>query len=412
MRSWDWLSILARCYVLCFCFVVYTLSAPLLNVGLAALDKGIESLGLHFAVIVIAVFLTGVILFLLPTVPGAIVYMFGGLVISGNCPPKGTDQGFWVGAMVNIIVCFFLKLAACAVQQAGIGGLLGKSLWVRQQAGVHKTVIRCIEAVLRQRGYTAGKVAILCGGPDWPTSVLAGVLGLNLLEMELGTIPIIVYITPLALSGSLYLKKGEGSILAEAADLMFMASILVSMVLWGIASWAVQHELERNREELTRPLAQNVDLEWLDHRAAELEKEVNIGWADVPPAVRAVFALGALVQIMICQAFQLASSYLIGGFEVADGIDALTFIAKWDATEGLFTYPSLALLGLYALTWLCHVQHSRWRRRRIAAPLAAAARELDKVEASWKEEFVKRAEAMELAGKLSQESNDGLRFKL
>ena len=33
------------------------------------------------------------------------------------------------------------------------------------------------------------QVSILCGGPDWPTSVLAGILRLSLVECEIGTLP-------------------------------------------------------------------------------------------------------------------------------------------------------------------------------------------------------------------------------
>merc|ERR1712176_956552 len=149
-------------------------------------------------------FLIGVVAFLLPPVPGMTVYIFGGLVISN---PVTCPWGFWPGTVINIGVCYFLKLFACAVQQKCIGQLLGQSIWVRRTVGVHKVAIRCVEAVLRKPGWTLGKVAILCGGPDWPTSVLAGVLRLSLLQCELGTVPIIGFVVPCSLTGSFYLKR-------------------------------------------------------------------------------------------------------------------------------------------------------------------------------------------------------------
>merc|ERR1719235_901538 len=90
-----------------------------------------------------------------------------------------------------------------------IGEQLGRSLLVRRTVGVHKVPIRCIEKVLRQPGLSVGKVACLCGGPDWPTSVFAGILRLSLLQCELGTVPIIFFVAPCALTGSLYSPKAS-----------------------------------------------------------------------------------------------------------------------------------------------------------------------------------------------------------
>jgi len=169
-----------------FCYTVVPL---LLNVTLSWIIKQLASW--NFMVIMVATFFIGVIAFLLPPVPGMTVYIFGGLIVSDTCP-----AGFFWGAIINIFLCWFLKLAACAVQQKCIGGVLGQSIWVRQTVGVHKVAIRCIEAEMRKPGWTMGKVAILCGGPDWPVSVLAGVLGLSLIQCEIGTIPIIFFVGP------------------------------------------------------------------------------------------------------------------------------------------------------------------------------------------------------------------------
>lgn len=59
--------------------------------------------------------------------------------------------------------------------------------------------MRAIEQVLRRPGMSFGKCMILCGGPagclrrllclsaeDWPTSVLAGILRLSLVQCTIG----------------------------------------------------------------------------------------------------------------------------------------------------------------------------------------------------------------------------------
>ncbi|CAE8688484.1 unnamed protein product, partial [Polarella glacialis] len=182
--------------------VLYVLSPRLLNVFLSWLSSVLENL--NYGIIIAAVIFAGIICFLLPPVPGVPVYVFGGVILADTCP-----LGFTPGCFIAIAVSYVLKLMACAMQQKLIGGLLGRNLKIRCQVGVNKPFIRAIEAVLRRPGLSMGKVAILCGGPDWPTSVLAGVLKLSLFECELGTMPIIVFITPCSLSGSYYLKSSE-----------------------------------------------------------------------------------------------------------------------------------------------------------------------------------------------------------
>merc|ERR1719215_1116475 len=132
-------------------------------------------------------------LFMLPPVPGPPIYLFGGIVLADTCP-----WGFWWGALCNVVLGFVLKLSACAVQQKLIGGLLHSSMWVRQTCGVHTPLMRTIERILQQPGFGLGKVMLLCGGPDWPTSVLAGILGASLFQCEIGTTPIIFAIVPLS----------------------------------------------------------------------------------------------------------------------------------------------------------------------------------------------------------------------
>lgn len=117
------------------------------------------------------------------------------------------------------------------------------------------------------------EVAILCGGPDWPTSVLAGVLGLSVMQCELGTLPIIFFIVPCGLSGSLYLRMDKSDIWARAAQTMIITAMLLNLLLWALAAWAMHRRLEREYDRLRKPLASNVDLEWLDYQAVAAPHE-------------------------------------------------------------------------------------------------------------------------------------------
>ena len=56
--------------------------------------------------------------------------------------------------------------------------------------------------VLRQPGLGFGKCSILCGGPDWPTSVLCGILKLNVWQMVVGLTPMFFYVAPSVVAGA------------------------------------------------------------------------------------------------------------------------------------------------------------------------------------------------------------------
>ena len=53
--------------------------------------------------------------------------------------------------------------------------------------GINSRQMRAIRYCLMQPGLNPAKIAILCGGPDWPTSVLCGILGVPLRESMIGT---------------------------------------------------------------------------------------------------------------------------------------------------------------------------------------------------------------------------------
>src|SRR6056300_2102000 len=57
--------------------------------------------------------------------------------------------------------------------------------------------------VLSQEGLSIPKVAILIGGPDWPTSVLCGIMRLSLPQIILGTTPGVFLILPTCVTGAL-----------------------------------------------------------------------------------------------------------------------------------------------------------------------------------------------------------------
>jgi hypothetical protein len=95
---------------------------------------------------------------------------------------------------------------------------------VRYAVGINSLQMRAIRYCLMQPGLSPAKVAILCGGPDWPTSVLCGILRVPLHEALIGTSPVLVlYLAYTALAGAFTLKTGgecasDATTPAPAAD--------------------------------------------------------------------------------------------------------------------------------------------------------------------------------------------------
>jgi len=380
--GYNWLSMVPKGWTLCLVFFVYQTFPILLNPVFSWLTDIIGELRLWL--IIPLTFWIGMLAFLLPPVPGLTVYVFGGLILSSS------EAGFWGGAVINIFLGWFLKLCACAVQQVIIGGMLGKFLWVRQTVGVHKVAVRSIEAELRRPGFTMGKVAILCGGPDWPTSVLAGMLGLSLVQCELGTLPIIFFVIPCALTGSFYLEKGTSEVWSRSANLMVLASVMVSLSLWAISAWAIQVQLDENHEELSRPLAKNVDLEWLDYKMDQTRKRVSLTWARLPTLIQFFYIVGWAIQVLVLHVMYWGYYQLFTSFEVSDDIDDLSG-CQIGCDGGLIQPFGVVAVGVYVGAWLCRVPVVCWMWGASREPRRKAELELSVLEAQWKDSFVQRA---------------------
>ena len=63
--------------------------------------------------------------------------------------------------------------------------------------------MKAMRLVLSQEGLSIPKVAILIGGPDWPTSVSCGIMRLSLPQIILGTTPVVFLILPTCVTGAL-----------------------------------------------------------------------------------------------------------------------------------------------------------------------------------------------------------------
>lgn len=102
-----------------------------------------------------------------------------------------------------------LKLTACALQQKCIGQRLSRNKWVLQTVGVTSLFTQGIRQLLQEKRLTLAKISILCGGPDWPTSVLAGILKIAMIPNLIGTLPCFLLSSSSVIAGAMMSRKKE-----------------------------------------------------------------------------------------------------------------------------------------------------------------------------------------------------------
>jgi len=379
--EWDPPSILDRVYIIGIAFILYTTCPLLLNVVLAWLRTLLTEV--PFVPLLFVFFMIGLFCFLLPPVPGPPVYLFGGVLLAEYCP-----WGFWPGTIICILVSWLLKLTACAMQQKCIGELLRSSTWVRQTCRVHTPLLRAIEAVLREKGFTMGKITILCGGPDWPTSVGAGVLGLPLWEMLVGTLPIIFFVAPCVMTGSFYLRREESDVWLRASSLMLSATVIVCIILWIGAVWAVQQVLDRRYEELNCPRLADLQLAWLDWRQAQIQASCRAKWSETPTFIVVLLILGALWLICVGHLYYWLPGWCFGSFAVTDDIEDFRWIEGDDA---LFKFNGLLGLCLSIGSLMFIGTAKMWASISTTRARQQTVQRLAKVEDQWKAMWIEEA---------------------
>jgi len=343
--------------------------------------------GLPYSAVLVMTLVSGLICFMLPPVPGVPVYLFAGVLVVGESPFE-----FWPSCGIAICIGYVLKLLACAMQQKLIGELLGHSITVKSQCGINQPFIRAIEQVLRDPStFAVGKVAILCGGPDWPTSVMAGLLKLPLLKMELGTLPIILFIAPCTLSGAFYLKREESAFWSRASSLMISSTLLISLSMWVAAAWAIQEQLDTNNWEVTRPLEKNIDLDFLDYRSIQIRNCFPVKWsahdrhdkdeAVLCGAVRAIAVVGVVLVVGVGHAFYWMPARCFGDFAVTDDIGSFKLYGE---DGGLVKFMGAVRLAITAVGFFGYVILSCYIGSLQKQAFRTRAAELAQEEADWK----------------------------
>eukprot|EP00746_Dinoflagellata_sp_MGD_P005241 gnl/MRDRNA2_/MRDRNA2_110162_c0_seq1.p1 gnl/MRDRNA2_/MRDRNA2_110162_c0~~gnl/MRDRNA2_/MRDRNA2_110162_c0_seq1.p1 ORF type:complete len:974 (-),score=139.96 gnl/MRDRNA2_/MRDRNA2_110162_c0_seq1:87-3008(-) len=308
LQNWNWTSVLTKAaYCGLFYFIIQVGCSQGVTIFLSWLNEKLHHSPLPLWGILVVLFFVGQILFLLPPIPGVPIYLVAGVVITEKCAQNGT--GLWWGVCVACFFSFAVKMVAIALQQKMIGEHFSSSVSIRKLVGVQTVGIRAVEHILEKKGLHTDKVAVLVGGPDWPTSVLTGILRLHLAETLLGSLPCLFLIIPVVLAATCMSKatvdvqRQEQWMCLAHAMLMFAAltqaaaMIVAGFYLHRVAS---EHFAELNQ---LRPEDMEVVEAVKRDRAWKQEYLTRAGWIQTPMYMRAVLVSGAM-----CMSF---SAYLM-----------------------------------------------------------------------------------------------------
>lgn len=336
--KWRWTSVFVKTiYVGIFFVVIQVGVGKMTYLFLSWLNETLESM--DFPVVLGIFYLVGLFMFLLPPVPGVPVYLAGGVILVnvawtrkiGEDPVTGEDimkgdggMSYFAALAFTSMVCFCIKLNAIVFQQRGFGEQMSDNLTVKNFVGVNSVTIRAIGFILSKPGMNRAKVSILVGGPDWPTSVLTGILKLSCVEMLKGSLPVIFLIIPCVCTGGFMLKVNPddpGDIWPSIFGCTLVIAAMVQSFALGAAGYYTEQAAHEHREELLA-MPNDKDVERVEAKnAAKREQYMcKTAWPLLPFGIKVVLLIGTASMVMSCYIINLYASKCFAAFQVTDSI--------------------------------------------------------------------------------------------
>ncbi|KAL7462665.1 hypothetical protein ACHAXS_003041 [Conticribra weissflogii] len=358
MKAWDRSRVLTIAVYWGIAYMILqVICAQLTIVFLSWLIDKTEAFGLYAVTgIMMGV---GTIMFLLPPVPGVPVYLALGIVLTA----QGHQTLGWIGAIFySTGIGLLLKLFASALQQKLIGENLSHFVSIRQFVSVNSNMMRAMKLVLKQRGLSVSKVAILIGGPG--TSVLCGIMRLSLPQIMLGTTPVVFLILPTCLTGALLFMA---SLETESGNPQFswvgtaaaITASLTAMVQFGsmvVAAYYLERAADKRKDEIE---AIEIDLEVkeADDQDELMRKcyRAVTHWRVVPTVMKSILLSSLALITVSCYMVQFFASMCFKEHSLTDSVkDNLDgnplniFLPLGWVAIGLFSAAVLLLWGFCA----------------------------------------------------------------
>ena len=342
--DWEWAPVLLLVGYIGLTIWALQLGTTLTYMGLAVLIEWLITL--HWVLVTFLFFIIGIIMFLVPVIPGLAVYLSAGVILGPTC--ADTFGGFIPASIYGAFMAWIMKFFAHILQQKWLGESLGSRLWVRQAVGINAPLMKAVRYLLEQPGLSLGKVMILCGGPDWPTSVLCGILRVPLFQMLLGLVPICTLTFPTTLAGAFQLKIDDGAAWASAATVFLIVATLLQLVFGCVALYQIEKVRREKADELAK-YPDDAEVLKLDKAAAAASvRYAAVTRLAIMPRLAKFWLFSSVGTLAVSSYFLFfVPSYLFEPFAMTDSISA---VFCWTCEAAIIKMP-LGWIGLVALIY-------------------------------------------------------------
>jgi len=324
-----------------------------------------------FAMLVV-LFIVEIGLFLFPPVAGPPLYMIAAIgIVPKICHGDLMDPDrFWLGIFWSTMFCWFLKLFAVLLEQMAIGKVFSRNVTVKKFIGVQTPFMKGVRAILSQPGCHLAKVAVLCGGPDWPTSVITGIMDLNPMDMLVGSLPVVIIVLPCCISAAFLLKAGADPDNYKQHKAIADVTLLLAGICSGsanmMACYFVQATVADNREkmdEVGSTWQKDPDEDAVREKVAkdeEIQKvyEEFTNWEHQPWFMKIILVLGSLFSSATILVLLNPVSLAFDKFALTDRVSDLENGLK-DIVHPA-GYASLVLLAITCVLLLLYHAWCSW----------------------------------------------------
>ena len=229
---------------------------------------------------------------------------------------------------------------------------------MRSTLGVNEPGMKAINLILQEKGLTAGKVAILVGGPDWPTSVLTGVLHCSALQMQAGTLPVLIPIAFIVLTGGAMLKSGQypESLWVPLSGVFMSASAALQAFIGVMAIKYVNQTLKERKDEIAA-IPDDDEVAKFDEsqKKAVADRKAAMEWGQQTTPWRACLGVSVATAVISCWVF-----YLFKCFEdvvLTTDIRQPPFHGNFLKVFKLYGWVGLAFMAISCLCYGLFRQH-------------------------------------------------------
>jgi len=252
MACWNWVKVIRNAIIWgsIYMAVVIFFAGKFTLLFLSWIAEITENMSL-VTVSLILFSLGLVLLLLIPPLPGVPLYVANGIILGRLALEK---NGWELPETISYLITFglILKLLACALQQKLIGEKMSHYVYIRQYAKINSGPLRAAKFIVLEKKLSFGKVAYLIGCPDWPVSVLCGIMRVDLLPILVATIPVVVVIIPTTLSGLFLYLNGNPQYpwAGEVLSYCLFATTVVCTICAVGAFTAVGRTMSQRKSEL------------------------------------------------------------------------------------------------------------------------------------------------------------------